>query len=620
MRFNPKQNAFMTENIKNKIKNTLPEYLSYVFVLTIIFSFFKLIVLIAAFSYDFYLPGYYFADFLMAVFISLIIFINLKVCKIISSIIIFFYLFNTIFIYFFSTFINNSVAKLVPYAITIISSFNNLKILIFIIILFYLPVLLTMIKINLLRKFKNTFTSSKRIKLFIMISACFLLFTILNHMLINFNIFGNKINYNNYSRGPVSTFIISFFRTSDIDETVQSLDDISKYESEHPDMLSFNNISDTDFNVILIYMESTGSISVSESEYEIMPNFMKLAENGIFWDNFYVSIPQSIKSLFSGHTGLYPFICLDSISSVQPELPVKSIAEYFKENNYRTALLHAGFFEHGEKDLFLNNRGYDYLYDADSLPVENASEPSSWGIDDDLIFNFTKTWISENNKPFFITLIPIFPHHPYDPPEHWESRFPADSIIENFHNSIHYEDYLLGELISYLKENNLFDNTIFVIFGDHGEAFGQHKGNFYHYGHIYEENIKVPLLISNPILFDDSIKTDNPAIIPDVLPTIIDLLGWEKEEQLIHGKSLFSPEDNRILFFSSQFGDLKYGLRDGNYKFIIRPEINSIELYDLSKDPGEKNNIFLNFPDRIKYYTEKVFEWRSYTTNTLNSF
>ncbi len=610
----------MTENIKTRIKNNIPEYLCYVFVLTIIFSFFKLIVLITAFANDFYLPGYYFADFLMAVFISLIVFINLKVCKVVSSIIIFFYLFNTIFIYFFSSFINNSVAKLVPYSITIISSFNNIKILIFILILFYLPVLLTMVKIMLLRKFRNTFTSSKRKKLFIIIAACFLLFTMLNHILINFNIFGNKINYNNYSRGPVSTFIISFFRTSDIDENVQSFEDISEYNSEPMDKLSFNNITDTDFNIILIYMESTGSISVTESEYDIMPNFHKLSENGIYWNNFYASIPQSIKSIFSGHTGLFPYICLDSISSIQPEIPVITIADYFKENNYSTALMHAGFFEHGEKDKFLNNRGYDFIYDADTLPVKNIYETSPWGIDDEAIFDYVKTWISENNNPFFITLIPIFPHHPYDPPEHWDSKFPGNSILENFHNSVHYEDYLLGELITYLKENDLFDNTIFVLFGDHGEAFGQHTGNFYHYGHIYEENIKVPLLISNPRLFDNAVKTDNPGVIADILPTVIDLLGWKNKEQLIHGKSLFKPEEDRLIFYTSQFGDLKYGLRDGNFKFIIRPEISTVELYDLSIDPGEKNNIYLDYPERIEYYKEKVFEWRDYTMNTLNSF
>lgn len=610
----------MAVKLKKHIQDNLHIYLCYTFVLTIIFTFFKLTILITALTYDFFLPGYYFSDFLLAASLSILVFINRKACNITANIIILAYMFNIIYTFFFSTFMDISVFKLLDMGITIISSFDNLKILAFIILLFFIPVAGSLIKNKLLFYFKDIFREKRRKLNFLKAAAAFLILTIISHAMVNFNLFGNKINYNNFSRNPVSIFIYSIFRSDNYDESVKTLDDISKYDSGIiPDKLYFNRIENKDFNVILILMESTGLVSLSESGYDIMPNFNKLTQNGILWDNFYASVPQSIKSLFALHTGLFPYIQIESISKINPEIPVKTIAEYFKEHNYSTALLHAGFFRHSEKDKFLKNRGYDSLIDAAILPVDKTYEATPWGIDDLAMFNYAEKWIKESSKPFLLTMVPIFPHHPYNPPKHWKNRFPANNTLERFHNSVNYEDHLLGELVAFLKENDLYENTVFILLGDHGEAFGQHHGNYYHYGHIYEENINIPLLISNPLLFNSAVITDNPAVTADVLPTILELFGWEKINRLIHGKSLFNPVENRILFFSSQFGDIKYGLKDGNFKFILRPDIHTTELYNLSKDPHETNNICLDYPDRIEYYTGKVFEWRDYTMNTLNS-
>jgi len=79
---------------------------------------------------------------------------------------------------------------------------------------------------------------------------------------------------------------------------------------------------------------------------------------------------------------------------------------------------------------------------------------------------------------FFLTYLPVAGHHPYDSPE--PSPFPEQEDSDRYQNALHYADSALGSLIQGLRERGLYDRTLFVIFGDHGQAFGQHEGNYGH--------------------------------------------------------------------------------------------------------------------------------------------
>ena len=79
-----------------------------------------------------------------------------------------------------------------------------------------------------------------------------------------------------------------------------------------------------------------------------------------------------------------------------------------------------------------------------------------------------------------------------------EVRFRESDDAGQYLNALHFGDAALGKFLDGLRARGLDTNTLFVIYGDHGEAFGQHEGNYGHTLFLYEENIRVPLLIAMP--------------------------------------------------------------------------------------------------------------------------
>src|SRR2546423_15450090 len=97
-------------------------------------------------------------------------------------------------------------------------------------------------------------------------------------------------------------------------------------------------------------------------------------------------------------------------------------------------------------------------------------------------------WIDQaKSTPFFSVYMPIAGHHPYETPQ--AGPFAEKEEIDRYRNALHYTDEAVGELISGIKSRGLMDQTLLVIFGDHGEAFGQDDGNFGHTHSIWEENV-----------------------------------------------------------------------------------------------------------------------------------
>src|SRR5207247_6343334 len=113
-----------------------------------------------------------------------------------------------------------------------------------------------------------------------------------------------------------------------------------------------------------------------------------------------------------------------------------------------------------------------------------------FGIDESATVQRTLQWIDqEKNKPFFAIYMPIAGHHPYDTPA--PGPFPENDEINRYRNALHYADQSLAKLLLGLRDKR---RTFLLIFGDHGEAFGQHDGNFGNTNFIYQDNIHVPFL------------------------------------------------------------------------------------------------------------------------------
>lgn len=420
-----------------------------------------------------------------------------------------------------------------------------------------------------------------------------------------------------YKQNPVSKFVFSIFSYyGDYIETFPELDSVSVYdyasleEGTPVQQVELNSSGNTEYNVVMLFLESTASKHIREYGESITPNLLSLKNDGVYFENFYAMVPLSIKSLFSALTGHSPSADIASIGGTHPDVRTENLPMLFKQNGYNTGLLHGGHFEFSNKTAFLKGRGYDTMHDADSVPGTQMYEHTGYGVDDEAIFSYAEEWIGQSDRPFFLTLIPLLPHHPYNPPAKWKGSTEGEDPFSMYLSSLEYEDYLLGKFISFLKKTGRYEKTILVVFGDHGQAFGSHPGNYLHSGEIYEENIHIPLFISNPVLFKGNQTSSTIGSMIDLLPTICGLTGMSWDPALVEGQNLIAPGENRLVYFYTGLAGHKVGLRDANYKFIFRMNTQNAELYDLETDSMERNNIASEHPDKVETYLKAAVRWK----------
>jgi arylsulfatase A-like enzyme len=357
-------------------------------------------------------------------------------------------------------------------------------------------------------------------------------------------------------------------------------------------------------NVVMILLESAGAryLRPYGAAADPMPNLSELAGQAILFENAYAVYPESIKALFSVLCGQYPAI--DTETESYAKIGPLSIAAALAAAGYETALFHSGRFMYLGMDSIVADRGYRVLEDAGAI---GGHHESSFGVDEPSTVRRILSWVDSlsGNQRFFLTYLPIAGHHPYDTPE--PGPFPEREDFDRYLNALHYADASLGELVRGLRARGLAGNTLFVIFGDHGQAFGQHEGNYGHSLFLYEENIHVPYFVSASGLIQEQVRVTRPASLIDTTPTILDLLGLPLAESY-QGRSLLEA-GNRMALFYTDYSLSFLGLRDGCWKFIHELESGRSKLFDLCQDAGERNDVAPRHPERIAAYRSHLRRW-----------
>jgi arylsulfatase A-like enzyme len=261
----------------------------------------------------------------------------------------------------------------------------------------------------------------------------------------------------------------------------------------------------------------------------------------------------------------------------------------------------------------IEHRGFDLLEDAGAI---GGVVQSSFGVDEFSTVDRMLRWIDARSPGrFFITYLPIAGHHPYRTTA--PGPFPGDDDFTRYLNALHEADEALGRLVSGLRERHLENETVFLVFGDHGEAFGEHPGNFAHTLFIYEENVSVPYVIAAPGVIAGRIRVSRVASVLDTAPTVLDLLGLAAEPDH-QGTSLLAPESRMALFFTDySLGWL--GLRDSCWKYIYEIDADRSRLFDVCEDAGETRDRTVEFPERAAAYRDIVRRWAAAQKNAANT-
>ena len=356
-------------------------------------------------------------------------------------------------------------------------------------------------------------------------------------------------------------------------------------------------------NMIMISLESAGAqyLGLYGATSDPMPTLTRLAQSSVTFENACAVYPESIKGLFSVLCSRYP--AFDTHTRDYARVRTPAVAEIARRNGYRTALFHSGRFMYlGMRDI-INDRGFEVLEDAGHI---GGSHESSFGVDEPATVARILHWIDslQADERFFAIYLPIAGHHPYEVPG--ETATTGATEQHRYLDALRYADAALGQLLDGLKDRGAYSNTLFVIYGDHGEAFGQHEANFGHTFFLYEENVRVPLIIAAPGLIQSSMRARHVASLVDLAPTIADLVGLIAPSQW-QGTSLLNTESRAALFFTDYSLPL-VGIRDGPWKAVY--EFNGRgRLFHIENDPGERKDLAAQYPELIAAYGERAHRW-----------
>lgn len=370
-------------------------------------------------------------------------------------------------------------------------------------------------------------------------------------------------------------------------------------------------------SVLWVVLESTAAqyLQPFGAAQDPMPRLSLLARQALRFPHTYAVYPESIKGLFASLCSTAPAAHTPATRYTQQRLPCAGLASQFAAAGYQTALFHSGWFLYLGMRGIVEARGFGQLQDAGTIAGQYGT---SFGVDEQATVQRLLQYVDAQpaGQPFFAMYLPIAGHHPYYSPGPLQrpQPFAGRDDLSRYQNDLALGDVALGTLLDGLSARGLLSQMLVVVSGDHGEAFGQHPGNLAHSLFLYEENVRVPLLIVPP---RDTVPSTAPppgsqagqvASLLDVAPTLLDLCGLPIPARY-QGHSLLSPEatsESAVARFLTDHAVWQVGLRQGRYKFIYDIEADRGQLYDLWADPQEQHNLSQQQPQRYQAYREDV--------------
>ncbi|MHC5093668.1 MAG: sulfatase-like hydrolase/transferase [Planctomycetota bacterium] len=353
-------------------------------------------------------------------------------------------------------------------------------------------------------------------------------------------------------------------------------------------------------HVVIISMDTTRAdyLSCYGYEHKTTPNIDAVAAEAVRFEHVIAPIPLTLPSHSTMMTGTIPprHGIHDNLNYSLGDSNV-TLAEMLQAKGYTTGGIISSYVL---EDTFGLNQGFDTYDDEFDETITDAAGAQRRGGE---VSEHAIRWLDENRRDsFFLFLHYYDPHIEYTPPEPFASMF-KDNL---YAGEIAYADHCIGQVITKLKSLGLYDSTLLIITGDHGEGLGDHVELAHSY-YIYQESIHVPLIIKLPGQHKAKTVKDVAGLV-DITPTVCSLLNLGLPEP-IDGKDLSpylwheTPESEDRYIYSESLIATKYNaspllaVTGNRFKYIqtARPE-----LYDLIEDPGETRNLVDVQPQRAR--------------------
>ncbi|MFA5814498.1 MAG: LTA synthase family protein [Bacteroidales bacterium] len=270
---------------------------------------------------------------------------------------------------------------------------------------------------------------------------------------------------------------------------------------------------------------------------------------------------------------------------------INSIASILNGEGYHTAYFHGAPNGSMGFQAFANAAGFKEYYGRNEYP-EKKDFDGSWGVWDEEFFQFFAGKMNEFKQPFCTAIFSVSSHHPFVVPERYKGKFKQGPMP--IHQCINYTDYALRKFFETASRMPWYNNTLFVITGDHTSqsCYLEYKTNL--------GAFKVPVIFYKP---DGSLKSvvDDLAQQIDILPSVLGYLNND-HPYLAFGRNLFDPQEEPFVI---TYTTNTYQLVMGDYLFLYNG-LTETGFYNARTDLLLSKNLIGRYPEIEKKMEEKV--------------
>ena len=423
-------------------------------------------------------------------------------------------------------------------------------------------------------------------------------------------------------------------------------------------------------NVVIFMMDTQGSRNMSCYGYRkpTTPNIDQIGKEGVVFLNHFVTAPWTLPVHSSLFTGRYEsgHGAGGQHEGLEPGLP--QMGEVFTKNGYRTVSLCNNGWAYDSGNPWSAGQGFEehIRYGranvkpvAPFIPSDNPDEQDSGSFK---LVGVASKWLDDNvvnkKKPFLMFINCTEPHDAYKPPEPFRSRFMEEGVTFKqafaqkggqatstigdkcltidqwaiqrslYDGETACLDHRIGLFVEELKARGVYDDTIFIVTGDHGDVQGEQVNYAYHSQNgVWDGATKTPMVVRYPKKIKAGQRNKEMVQIVDVLPTLMDLCSVKDKEMSasIQGDSLMKALKKPIRDFAIieaqraihvmrrgwteaqdpegldvRFANVSYkAARTKRWKYVWVSNGEDM-LFDIVKDPDERWNVIAQRPDIAK--------------------
>lgn len=316
-----------------------------------------------------------------------------------------------------------------------------------------------------------------------------------------------------------------------------------------------------DKNILMIQVEALQNILLFQ-EYNgqvITPNLNAFAEESLYFPKFFQSIGR-------GNTSDAEFTVLNSI---YPSIKAPTFMEFtgrrygalpklLTQRGYQTAVFHGNQKHYYNRDRMYPKLGFQTFYGEEDFSYD-MEKKIGFGINDEDFLEQTADYLEtmDQKGKFFAFVITLSSHTPFYMPRQYVDFVLKDedknTMLGRYMEAIHYTDKALGKFLGRLREKNLWDQSLILLYGDHfalsachgDEAMDAARVFQLDHGYGYDHMMNIPLIMHCEGMGKG--RWENIGSQMDLYPTLLNLLGERKSPGVVFGKDMFNTEDHLVI-------------------------------------------------------------------------